>query len=207
MKNISIALNIVLIIAVAVLYYLHFSGGSSNNGEQSAQTDIVRDVNVNSTIVHVNMDSLQRKYVFYKDIQTELAQREENARTELATRSKAFQDKYVDFQEKVAKHLVTRRQAEEMEKQLLTEQQELQKFEYEMSNNLMTTQQIMTSQLYDSITSFLGDYNKKHQYKYILGYMPASALLFADDQLDITEIVIDGLNKRYEGDSKKKKEE
>ena len=56
MKNVSLALNAVLIIAVGILYYLHFKQPVETNTISEAPKTVATPVA--STIVYVNTDSL-----------------------------------------------------------------------------------------------------------------------------------------------------
>ena len=74
-KNFSGILNVVLLIAVAVLYYLHFSNSSSvaTTGISSDSTAIKplvkapKDIKT-SKIVFVNTDVLNEKYEMVKEL-------------------------------------------------------------------------------------------------------------------------------------------
>jgi outer membrane protein len=61
MKNISIILNIVLLIAVAVLYYLHFSGNKTVSA--TSDSNIPSDIR----IAYVNSDSIAKHYDYLKE--------------------------------------------------------------------------------------------------------------------------------------------
>ena len=54
----------------------------------------------------------------------------------------------------------------------------------------------------DSIENFLKDYNKDHKYAIILSKVENN-ILYADKSLDITEDVLNGLNKRYKSSKDK----
>jgi len=60
-KNASLILNIVLAIAVAVLYYLHFKGNSTDATPTAVPTE-----SKGKAIVYVNVDSLLTKYDFFQ---------------------------------------------------------------------------------------------------------------------------------------------
>ena len=64
MKQFSVVLNVVLLIAVAVLYYFHFKEKQNNAGGPASI------VSSNTPIVFINSDSLSMNY--------ELLQAEEN---------------------------------------------------------------------------------------------------------------------------------
>lgn len=61
MKNYSIVLNVILLIAVAVLYVLHFTGNRENT---SVKPRVDGNETVNGTkIVYVNTDTLLSNYL------------------------------------------------------------------------------------------------------------------------------------------------
>ena len=66
MKNASLILNVILTIAVAVLYYLHFKD------RQPEEAPVVKaPVEAKGkTIVYVNVDSLLTKYDYFKAVST-----------------------------------------------------------------------------------------------------------------------------------------
>ena len=79
-------------------------------------------------------------------------------------------------------------------------QQELQKLEYDYSNQLAAEQQNMNAQLFDSISSFITEFNTPEKYKVILGHSIGGSMLYGSEQLDITGSIVDGLNSRYGND-------
>jgi outer membrane protein len=62
MKNLSLILNAVLLVAVAVLFYLHFSSASPKkvSGSETATTGDL-------TVAFINADSLIDQYAFIDD--------------------------------------------------------------------------------------------------------------------------------------------
>jgi outer membrane protein len=70
MKNLSLGLNIVLLVAVGVLYYLHFSSKGSNGASSSPVS--VGDL----SIAYINSDSVLKHYEFLKDNQVVIEAKE-----------------------------------------------------------------------------------------------------------------------------------
>jgi outer membrane protein len=204
MKNISLILNGVLIVAVAFLYYLHFSG-SRQVASGSSNVPITENSTPSTLkIAYVNLDSLLMNYAFYKETKELLVAKQKQHEGNLMSRGKELEKKAAGFQEKVDKMLVTRRQAEEMQSQLMQEQQELLQVKDKLSMQLMDDEQVMNRQVYDSITSFIRDYNKTHNYTLVLSNTAASTILYGDKSYDITKVVINGLNERYIGKKENK---
>jgi outer membrane protein len=57
----------------------------------------------------------------------------------------------------------------------------------------------VNTQLYDSVANFLGKYGTEQDIKIVLTYTKGNPnVLYAANALDITQILIDGLNTRQE---------
>ncbi len=193
MKNISLYLNIVLFIAVALLYIDRFSGNSGAKEQNShVSTGNAGD------IVYINIDSLLNSYDLYNELKTSLIQEQQNLEAGLNSKSKAYQRKAMEFQQKVEKRLVTQAQAEEMQQQLMSEQQSLLQLKDQLTAQLAEKEQNMNKQIFDRVTSYLKKYNKDGKHKIILGNTMGSNVLEADSTLDITKIALKGLNEDYQ---------
>ena len=204
MKNLSLALNVVLIIAVGVLYYLHFTDKPTQ--KTGAEATVTSADNANGAVIaYVRTDSLLKNYEFYQDIQQTLQEKQKTMEAQLNSKSSAFEKKAADFQYKVDKMLVTQKQAESMQKQLMEEQQNLMRMKDQLSMQLMESEQIMTSQLFDSISSFLKQYNKDKGFTFIM--RNTGEMYYADKSLNITDHVIKGLNSRYSASEKDEDDE
>ena len=77
MKNLSLILNAVLIVAVGILFYLHFSSTKSIEGGQPS-TVRVNTADPGMGIVYINIDSLLNNYAYFADMQDEFADKQEN---------------------------------------------------------------------------------------------------------------------------------
>ena len=197
MKNISLYLSIVLLIAVSLLYIDRFAGSSNDEVEISASLDQDSSI-LNADIVFINMDSLLNGYDFYNDLKTGLIEKQQELEGNLNSKSKAFERKTLEFQQKVEKHLVTQRQAQEMQQQLYGEQQNLLQLRDQLQMQLADQEMQMNKELYDRIQKYIDKYNKTASHKYIINNTSAGGtLLYGKESLNITTIILDGLNKEY----------
>lgn len=209
MKNISLALNIVLIVAVGILYYLHFSTAKPTEQQTKKQKDTTKTENnndVTGVIAYVNADSIAKNYKFYDDIKQLLQKNQEEMQKELTRKEAGLERKAKDFQDKIAKRIITSRQAEETQKQLMQEQQQILALREQYSMKMVQDEQDMNKQLFDSIESFLTDFNAEQHYQVIFSKAVGGNLLYAGSQFDITQEVLKGLNERYEGQKPKEEE-
>ncbi len=192
MKNISLILNIVLIVAVIFLYVDRFSSKSSDSVPSNAGEA------ANSEIVYINLDSLMNSYDLYNELKTELMQEQQKLEANLNSKLKAYQRRAMEFQQKVEKRLVTSSQAEKMQRNLIAEQQKLATLKDQLQMQLMEKEQDMTKQIYDKLHDYLDRYNKENNHKIILGNTLGNVVLKADNKLDVTNIILKGLNEEYQ---------
>jgi outer membrane protein len=191
MKQLSWILNVILLIAVIHLYYVHFSGHSGSSGSK----DIIvsaKDLKP-STIVYVNSDSLLNNYEFYKKLKKELEDKNKRSEDELNSKLSAFEREVAAYQQKAS----TSMREPATEEALQKKQESLMKRREELGIQLADHQQKLTEELHKNLSDYLKRYAKNTNYKYILGYTKGGGILYANDSLDITGKVIEGLNKEY----------
>lgn len=200
MKNVSLIINIVLVLAVAGLYALHFT--SPDLSEEIAEYEERGEFQGSMEIVYVNFDTLLNSYDMFFDLQKQFLEKQQKMEGELNTSSRSYERQVVDFQDKVQKGLVTRSQAQELEMQIMQVQQDLMQRREEYSRELMEEEQVMNRQLQHSIYDFLEEYNQRHSYQYILSHSFGGPFLYTNKSLNITKNVVDGLNQKYRDNKK-----
>lgn len=200
MKNISLIVNIVLAVAVGVLFILHFDLRNKANHEASQPVALKAG---SSNIVYINVDTLYKYYQFYSDIKGKLEDKGGRLEAELAAKSRVLEKNYNDYQDKINKGLVTRAKAAEMEQQLMAEQQNLAKLRDKMQMDLAEEQRVMNNQLVNNVVEYLKEYNKNGRYQFIMSHTYGSNLLYVNDSLDITKGVLKGLNEKYKSEDKR----
>ena len=190
MKNLSIGLNVLLLIAVIVLYILHFSGNSKSTSNQSGTVT----VNADAKIVYINMDTLLNNYTQSRELNEAFLKKLEANRTELNIKVKNFDREAAEFRNKVENGgFMTRERAEQAQMDLMIKQQNLQ----EMTENAQREQMEINRKLYDAITNFLTEYNKAKGFQLILSTTLGGNVLFAQEGFDITNDVVNQLNEQY----------
>ncbi|MBQ8450129.1 MAG: OmpH family outer membrane protein [Bacteroidaceae bacterium] len=153
-------------------------------------------------VAYVDVDSLLNNYKFSVKLRNDMLRKGENMRMTLSEKGKALQADMDDFRRKVENNVyATRQRAEEEQARILKSQEELARLEQRLVNELSAEDQKNNIALRDSINHFLKEYNKTHGYDLILSKM-ADNILLGNESLDITKEVIDGLNSRYNEESK-----
>ena len=195
MKKLPLILNIVLLIAVAVLFVLHFWQPKEQIADK--QTNTISFDSTALPIAFIELDSILVNYEMFIDLQDELVKKQEKSETELQSKSRAWERGAADYQDKMSKGLITRSQAQEVEAQLYQEQQELIQLRDQMSMELAEEKQVTDRQVMYSIIEYLEEYNSNRKYQYIFSKAFGGNVLVAEPALDITNEVLAGLNARY----------
>lgn len=199
MKKLSIVLYSVLFIAVTGLYYLHFSGNKkSASSNLSGNT---KSLPVGG-IAYVNIDSIIFKFDMFFDGRNNLMTKQKSAEAELTVKGTQFEKAGKDYQDKVSKGLITRATATEMEQALGVQQQELVALRDKLQSSLMEEEQVMNRQILEYITKFLEENKSVYNYQFILGKSFGSVVLYSEASLDITQNVLEALNKKYKAEKK-----
>ncbi|MBK8881033.1 MAG: OmpH family outer membrane protein [Bacteroidales bacterium] len=192
MKKLSIILYVVLFVAVAGLYFLHFSGTKKSNSTGPVSSSTAQGM------AYINIDSVVFKFDMFRDKREDLLSKQKNAEAELNSKGSQYEKGARDYQEKVSKGLVTRATAAEMEQALMQQQQELVGLRDKLQSNIMEEEQVMNRQIIEYITRFLEENKAEYNYQYIFGKSFGSVILYSDNTLDITQKVLDAINKKYQ---------
>lgn len=195
MKNLSLILNGLLIIAIIILFVL--LGKKQNKTQDLIQIKDSASV-VNLPIAYVNIDSLLLNYTFAKNANEALTRKQEDSRVTLNSRQRELQEELVQFNKKLENNaFLSRERAEQEQLRLQKKQQDLQEMAGRLSDQIMAQQQKMSEQLRDTINTFLKEYNKDGRYQMIISNTANDNVLFAEKKYDITEDVIKKLNARF----------
>ena len=148
-------------------------------------------------IAYVEVDSLMTQYEFCKEFSLILQKKSNNARNTLNAKGQQLQSAMVNFQQKLQNNgFTSREQAESQQAAIQRQQQSLQELQARLENELASETQKYNDALRDSLQHFLKDYNKDKAFDLILTKQ-GDNILYAAKRFDITNDVINGLNKRY----------
>lgn len=196
MKNISLVLNVVLVVLVAVLFYLVLGRDVEKGGVEVVDaTNASERITGDLAIAYVNSDSLLSKYEYFKDISSELEGKRVKLETEYRNRAEGLQKEIENFQRTAQS--MTINQARAREEDLMVKQQNLYQYQQSLGQQLLQEEAKLNEQLYKVVSDYLSEYSTANQYHLVLTYTKGSGVLFADNRLDITNEVIRGLNQKY----------
>ncbi|HQI30578.1 MAG TPA: OmpH family outer membrane protein [Bacteroidales bacterium] len=197
MKKSSLIITILLALAIAALYVLHFTG--IGTGKPVADKDDMQgSETLSGSIVYIRIDSLLNAYDFFLELQADLAAKARIVKEDLNKKGRAFENDVTNFQDKVQKGLITRAQAETQQAQLAARQQELEQYAQQKQVELAEENQVMLNRVLDALKTFLAEYRLLKNYDLILTTDGTSnTVIEAVSSMDITKDVVEGLNKEY----------
>lgn len=196
MKKLSVALFVVLSLAIIGLYVLYFTGNKKSNKNEVTAT--VPD----GSIAYVNIDSVIFKFDMFTDRRNDLLTKQKSAEAELNAKGTQYEKGVRDYQDKANKGLITRATAAQMEQALTQQQQELVALRDKLQTNLMEEEQVMNRQILEYITTFLEENKTDYNYQYIIGKSFGGVVLYSDSGLDITQKVLEAINLKYKAEKK-----
>ena len=148
-------------------------------------------------IAYVEVDSLMTQYDFAKDYSVTLEKKSNNARNTLTQKGNALQAAVNNFQQKINNNgFQSREQAAGVQAAIERQQRDLQELQARLENELASETAKFNVALRDSLQNFLNAYNKDKQFDLIRS-KAGDNILMANKKYDITNDVINGLNKRY----------
>ena len=191
MKNFLLVINIVLLILVGYLYYLHF-GSHKTTAVREVKSLTTDNLNTDSRVAYIDLDSLQNNYSYYQKIKTDFERRQAAANNEIAAMQKKYQNRAMQLQQKAP--TMNQKEQEEAMQEINKMQQDMQSRKQNIDNELYNYNSKMKEDILNRIQNFLKEYNKDGKYSYIFSYEPGF-MFYKDSTLNITPDVIVGLNK------------
>jgi outer membrane protein len=202
MKHLSLAVNIVLFVAVGILYYLHFSSAKPNEKKKKNQITQLVKSNGNSPLIgYVDLDSLNEHISYIKNNRKILE-------GEQIAIEKEWENAYRNLQAQKDNFLkrgnsITQAEAEEFQGKLIQQQQMVDEKKQSSTQALNDKSYKFLDDVQKKLKAFLVDYNQDNKFNYIfttgngLEYM-----VYKDSALNITDDVIEGMNEILNAEKK-----
>ena len=146
-------------------------------------------------IAYIDVDSLLANYTFYQDLAEEMTRKEENYRLALTEEHNKWLKDVEAHQKKIANGVYSSAERAQSEESRLTKrQQAIQDKSDKYTQELLAERDANSQKISETVDNFVREYNKAHGYNLIIS---KASLLFADDALNITAEILDGLNAAY----------
>ena len=195
MKNTSLILSIVSLVAVVVFGALSLTKGGKSNDVKAEGSAV--EAAAKGDIVYVDLDRILMEYDMANDLRSVVETKIQNIQAEVNRRGKKLENDIVDFQNKIDKGLMTRSVAEAQSQKLQQQEVEFNNYAAQKEQEIQEEQVVMMNQLGDAIQTYLTKYHAEKQYAMILTNSGGAPVIAADATLDITDDVLAGLNEEY----------
>jgi outer membrane protein len=205
-KNISLAINGILTIAVGILFYFHFSSSAPGTAPKAAgmKKDSVAGPVVKpsdlkaSDIVYINLDTLNAGYKMIVDNSKVLNNKQSVLESDYRRMKEKLQSDYESAQKAAQAGTLSAAAQEEVSGRLGNQKNELDQKEAQL-RNIETEYAREQAEVMKKLYDYLARYNASGHYRFILPYSgnAISPVLFGRKDLDITADVLTGLNAEY----------
>ena len=168
------------------------SGGASCAG---------REINIDSLngirIVYFDIDTVMYRYKFALDINKEMIKKEAKISATLNSRRKRIEEEVAQFEYRCNTRTFIDEESFIRERdEIMRKEQDFIKLRDELYSELERENQARGKELRDSISNFVLEHNKEKEYDFILTKI-GDNIFYANQALDITQDIVDGLNRRY----------
>ena len=180
-----------LIMGLAALSCIMMFAQCANKGGQETATNDASGALSDMKVAFVEIDTLLAKYNFCIDLNEAMVKKSENVRLQLNQKAQDLQKQQQEFQTKYQNNAFLSAERAQQEYNRINK----------LSEDLQTLSDKLQSELAaeseKNIKNFLKEYNKTKGFTLIISNTGMDNLLYADDAMNITQEVLDGLNARY----------
>ncbi|AHJ96258.1 OmpH family outer membrane protein [Hymenobacter swuensis] len=219
MKNsLQLAINVVLAIAVAVLFYLHFATKPATTARKpvavvqttdstgtvttapAEETDDLVAVADTEKVAYVESGRMLDGYQGMKDARKTFETKARRWEAQNQTLVRGFQTAVQQYQQKAEG--MTQEQRATTEQQLQQRQAQVAQEQEKLQRQAQEEEAKMTQQVLERINKQIEKYGKSNGYRLILIAAPSGTIAYGRKDLDITNAVLKHLNDEYRGAKK-----
>lgn len=162
------------------------------------QNDTSKSVSLSvpGKILYVNIDTLNKKYVFITRQKAALEKQQAQAEATLTAKGQALEKQIMDYQKKAQSGILTAQQAQEIEKGLAAQQDNIMKQRDKLAQDLGDKTAKMQTELNKNVKVLLKPFLAQHNADYLMGYSENGPILLTNDKLDVTKEVLEILNSK-----------
>lgn len=167
---------------------------STEPTSQSESTAVFSDLKV----AFVHTDSVINKYEYFKTKSSELQDKGRKFETDLQSRARGFEQEVANFQQSGGN--MTPNQQRAKQEELVKKEQNLMTYRDNLMQELSGDESSLYSEVYDKVQIYLKQYAEENGLDLVLSYTRGGAVWYGKESLDLTEEVVEGLNKEYQGE-------
>ena len=159
-----------------------------------------------SNIAYFVVDEVVAGYQMAIDLNASFEKKAKGVNDDLERRNKKLENEQKDLADKLNKGLVTRSTAEVQYSKLQEKAASFQQYLQQKNNELAEEQNVILNNIANAIGEYVKKYNEEKGYTMIFSTtsgLLSQPVVVADDALNITAEIIEGLNNEYQATKKK----
>jgi len=146
-------------------------------------------------IGYVDTNLLMGKYKAMDDARAEFEKKAAVWQSNTDTLLMDWQNELKNYEKERTK--MTKKEKELKEELLRNKQQQINQYQEAMQMKAREEEQKLTQTVINEVNDYISEYGKKHGYDFILGATGSGNIVFASDTRDLTDVILEGLNKEY----------
>ena len=191
-----LVLNIVLLVAVGVLFFLFFTRNDKTTG-----TPVIKRSGVDSAaawehtpVAYFEMDSIEAHFIEFRKMQDEVLKNEKDMYDTINGMKATLQMQLQKFQEQESK--MSPQEVKDTREYLMSKDQEIKNKEKELNQEYQKYYLSMQQGIITKIKNYCKEFNKDGKYSYIIASDPG-IFYYTDTAFNITTELVKGLNEYY----------
>ena len=152
---------------------------STTNGTQTGN---------NFRLAYFNLDSLESRYQYFKDVLDQVKGKENEMNAELSGMEKSYQKKISEWQKKAP--TMSPAESQQVQQEYAQMQQNYQLRKQTLQESLMKHNEDLKADIRKKIEDYLKEYNKTKGYNYIISYEANSFIYIRDTANNITDDLV-----------------
>ncbi len=188
-------------IFIAAVAFLALVGCKENNQKAEATESAAVEAVVEGDLAYVNVDYVLAESEIFKTEGIALRDKTEKTQQKWAKKEQSLQNEIQQLAEKYQKGLITTRNAQEKEQELQKRAASMQTAAQKEAKDLEEESMVFQNRMNDLLMRAVQEINGDKKFKMIV---QASALLDADESLNISEQVLAKVNELYKAEKAKK---
>lgn len=205
MKNTSLILSIIALVAVAALGIINLTDKGTGSKKAAAGDGQEESALAPGAIVFFNMDKVLENYDMANDLRSVVQTKVQGITDEVNRRGNKLQADYNAFQDKLNKGLLTSSTAQVQSQDLQSRQEKFSNYAAQKQREIEEEQTVMQNQILEAIRAYVEKYNADKKYSMVIATQSVNGtpgsltapVVEAESFLDITDEILAGLNDEY----------
>lgn len=190
-----LAINIVLLLAVVILFFLFFTRNKKTGETIISRPGIDTAAAWEHTpVAYFEMDSIEANFVEFRKMQDSVLKSEQKMYDSINKLRSDFQMQVQKFQEQQSK--MSQDEVNKSREYFFMKDQEIRNIEKDLNQEYQKTYMNKQQGIITKIKSYCKEFNKDKKYSYIIAKEPG-LFYYTDDAYNITSELVKGLNEYY----------